>query len=756
MMEDLSQYDTLSKKTYLLHCRPRLLFHLGQIYMLNILYDILCKGDNVIILIIPYDEHEKKNKTIKNRLQEEIDLTKNFYLKYLEYSSPQLKVMSIYDLDIPKERLFVIQKTYLDLYRDKTSFVKKMIDEKNRVWASPNILFVPKCIAAIEMLKPDYLICGRKHKMISDCFSEILKSINCNPLNDKFVPLVFEDFKDLFMKEAMDSTDSVNTYIEVKDNEDFVLQKLSMLKNNILKSRWLEHFMQFIFNKAPERIKLGINQMQRTDSEKVIALNKFLKNVRDLIPYLIDSSRNDLTIAWSNDNDISKKVSECEKPVIERIVRSAYSGKELSQLTIQRIFSAGKSGSLVFEIREFEKESAQIISNVSVLKIGDHDELIKEYNSYKEFIENKKTNAFMSISARSIVINNKLGILYQDAQHCLGINKQGRIDTVDKLFTGKQKKYEHLKCKLETLFKSHLNEVLYKHGSKVELASIKHFYNEFLPSEYKIEVDFYDKNNNVLKKKIGSGDRSFKNVVEITEVNLNKKFARAYTANSHVKLDLILNGDESMMNAVALSKGRKMNLYGEIISTRSDFYEKLLSDLNIKREQGLLMLSDKIKITDTISKIDELLSREYSNFQVSPVHGDLHSGNVLYGKENFGIIDYGKMRKKFPSFYDISYLLASVKINRLTNGLSLEKIYINEKRFSSSFSFLKLLGKEFKFLEIFEYRNLPDEIKSHGDENLFYATLTLAYLGMLKFDLNLEFKKAALIYSHFSFLKIKR
>lgn len=751
-MTQLFQNNISEKKTFLLHCRPRLLFHLGHLWMLNVLYEILDKGHNVFILIIPYDEHEKNNQTIKNRLQEEINLTKSFYSNYLGYSEPQLNIVSTYDLDIPSIRLTEIQKKYSELYQVETSHVKKMIDEKNRVWASPNILFVPKCIAAIEMLKPDFLICGQKHEIIANCFEEIL-----NSLNGKFVSYKFDDFKDLFMKEPMDRTDSVNSFIEVNDNYDFVLQKLFMLKEGNLKSQWLEHFIEFIFKKAPERIKSGINQIQRTDSEKEITLNKFLTNVRFLIPYAIDDTTRELKIVWAD--EILQKISEYHKIRIERIARSAYREKKLAQVTIQRIFSSGKSGSFVFEVREFEKDEAQTISNVSILKVGNYDELINEYHFYEQFVEKRKTFAFMSISAKSIAIDNYLGLLYQDAHHYLGISKLDRIYTIQKLFSTIPISYEEVKSKLKTLFNSHLNEVLYKHGSIIEVANIKPYYNEFLPSEYKIEVDSFVKNEKIIKKTVSDGQHSiFQKDIEVTEVNLKEKFARAYTTDSHIKIDLILNGDESMLNAVSLSKGKKIKLQGSIISTRNDFYEKMLDKLDVKREQGLLVINDKIKITDTISKIDELISREYHNFQLSPVHGDLHSSNVLYGKDNFGIIDYGKMRKRFPSFYDIAYLLADLKIKELTKHFDINQIFEHEKKFGSRswLPLLKIFNSNLEVFDIFEYPNLPKEVKIRGDENLFYASLTLTYLGMLKFDLEPEYKKAALIYSHFSFLKLKK
>lgn len=751
-MAQLFDNNVTKKSKFLLHCRPRLLFHLGHLRMLNILYEILEKGHEVVILIIPYDEHEQNNQTIKNRLQEEINITKAFYSNYLGFNEVQLKIISTFDIPVDKNRLGEIQKKYSELFQLESSKVKKMIDDKNRVWASPNILFVPKCIAAIEEIKPDYIICGQKHEIIADCFEEIL-----NELGNNFISYKFEDFKDLFMKEAMDRTDSVNSFIEVNDNFDFVLQKLYMLKDKNLKSLWLQHFIEFIFNKSPERIKSGINQTQRSESEKEITLNKFLTNVRFQIPYAIEKHIRELKIVWSD--EIINNVSDYHKIRIERVAKSAYKEKNLFQITIQRIFSNGKSGSFVFELREFENEDANIISNVSILKFGSYDELINEYHNYVKFISLKKTFAFMSISSKSDAIDNYIGILYQDAHHYLGISKQDRIYTIQKLFKENPISTKSIKVKFDDLFNSHLNEVFYKHGNLVELSSIKKFYNELLPSEYKIEVDSFDKEKNLIHIKQRSGQQTiYTKEIEVTEVNLREKFARVYSTDTHTKIDLKLNGDEALLNVVSRSIRLKLNLQGQIVSTRNEFYDDVLNKINLKREKNKIQISDKIQIIDTISKIDEINSMEFSNFQISTVHGDLHSENVLFGNGNFGIIDYGKMRIKFPSLYDIAYLIADVKIKELPKQFNLKQIFDSETYiYSGNFhSITKHFNPSFNLFNLFEYNNLPKEIKSKGDKNLFYASLTLSYLGMLKFDIEPELKKAALIYSHFSYLKIRK
>jgi Ternary complex associated domain 9 len=745
------QSNVQKQGTFLLHCRPRLIFHLGHIRMLNALYEIINEGHNVIILIIPYDEHDRNNQTIKNRLNEEILITKGFYRDYLRFSEPQLNIVSTYDLEISQQKINDINKLYSELYKTSSN-IKKLIDERNRKWASPNITFVAKCISAIEILKPDYLICGAKHEWISDCFDEIL---NADRFNVK--SFYFEDFKDLFLKEAMDGTDSIYSLVEINDNYDLIQQKLFLVKDIDTKNRWLTHFIEKIFVSAPERIKSNIGQVQRNNAEQENALNKFLANVRFLIPYSMDNDvpAKEIKVEWAD--SVINIISDYHKIRIEKIIRAIYKKREYTSVIVQRIFTSGRSGSFVFEIREYESEQTDIISNVSILKIGNYEDLILEFNNYNELVKNRKTYAFMEISDKSISIENYVGILYQDAHHHLAIKRQERIYTIRKIFQRNPIPIDEIKEKIGTLFNSHLNETLYKHGNKVDIGSIKKYYNEFLPSEFKVEVDYYDKDDDTLKRNNDEGKYSgFAHEIILTEVNLRDKNVRAYsTDSSHTKIDLIFNDDEMLLNN--LRKDRVIKINGIIRATRTDYFNETLVKINVKKNGKILELNDDVQIPDIISKIDEVLALEHHDFQLSPVHGDLHCENVLYGEQNFGIIDYGKMRNRCVSIYDIAYLYADIKLKELTKQLKLKQIYeIEEIIFKGRILWWhNLTTPNVQIFSTFEYNNLPVEIKNKGSRNLFYSALMLTYLGMLKFDLDSDVKKAALILAYFSYMKIK-
>uniref|UniRef100_UPI0025E61EB8 hypothetical protein n=1 Tax=uncultured Mucilaginibacter sp. TaxID=797541 RepID=UPI0025E61EB8 len=643
-----------------------------------------------------------------------------------------------------------INQVYSDQY--KVSYnVKKLIDERNRVWASPNITFVAKCIAAIEMLSPDYLICGGKHEFISDCFTDILSKLNI-----KIRSFKFEDFKDLRLTEAMDRTDSIYSLVEINDNYDLIQQKLFLTKDTALRNAWLEHFINLIFAGAPERLKTNIGQIQRTAPEKENMLNKFLANVRFLIPYHMNTvEQAEIGIEWSD--QILNKITDYHKVRMERIIKSLYKGQSYTHVIVQRVFTSGKSGSYVFEVWEYENHQMDVISNVSILKIGAYEDLADEYHNYIEMVKNRRTFAFMEITAKSYLIENYVGLLYQDAKHNLGIGRQERLNTILKIFQERPIPTQDIINKIHKLFDDHLNETLYKHGTYVDRGTIRRYYNELLPSEYKVEVDVFDKEKNTLTIKTDDGRHTFyTGDVLLTEVNLRDKNVRAYSIDSaHTKIDLIFNNDELLLNS--LVKDRKLKLNGVIRSDRRSYYDELFKKIGVKRVKGKLSLNDSINVTDTIERLNEILSIEHLDFQISAVHGDLHCENVLYGEQNFGIIDYGKMRSRFVSVYDIAYLFADIKLKELAMKYELEELVRFETALDKNnfLWFRKLFMPELNTFEIFEYGQLPSQIQNKCSPKLFYAALTLTYLGMLKFDLEPNLKKAALLFAHFSYLRIK-
>ena len=193
------------------------------------------------------------NRTMNRRLAEEVALTRGFYSSYLGFEEPDLRFLTIIDLVFDDAALRNIQLQYAELYDSNDRAVRYLIEMHGRSWASPNILFVPKCIAAIESLGPDALIAGAKHRPIAECFNAILRAQGID------IPsYLFSNLLDLRMKTGMDHRRSVETYIDVSDQEDFILHKLNILAQEPdQRAAWLEYFMEAIWKGAPERVKTG-------------------------------------------------------------------------------------------------------------------------------------------------------------------------------------------------------------------------------------------------------------------------------------------------------------------------------------------------------------------------------------------------------------------------------------------------------------------------------------------------------------------
>ncbi|SPT59440.1 phosphotransferase [Actinomadura madurae] len=743
---------TVRTRTYLVHARPRMMFHLGHLKMLNYLYRLLVEGHDVIILLIPYDEHESRNRTIRIRLNEEIELTKGFYQNYLGFDRPRLRVLSTSELDLARDRMIEIQERYNALYTANSRAVRRLIDEQNRAWASPNILFVPKCLAAIEHLRPDELVCGKKHRAIAECFDEVLHDLGIE------IPFqTFEDFPDLFMEAGMDRTDSVNSFIDINDNEDFVSHKLSLLRSRpTLRSDWLQEFKEHILEPAPERVREGLNRMHRSESELQMALTKVLANVRAMIPYSLDDGDGDVEIAWRW--EIGSNFSWHERRRIERIARQLFLGENSKKIVLYREFRGGKSGATVLEAREYEEPNELRVSNVSILKIGPEYDVRKERRNYERFVRNRATAAFMTIKRTGGSVDGLAGIVYQDAQHYLGIRRQERIDDISALFRPVHDDFEFARARLDRLLEAHLHEVLYKHGTRVDAGSLRTYINEFLPAEYRVEVARYDRAGNAIASRPGeSAEAPLSVEVDIAEVDIGRRVARAYTCDDHRKLDIFLSGgNEILLNEV--TPGRRLHLEGRVLAGRREFYDSLLDRLKVPRNGHLLEIGG-VRIPDPAARTEEFLEDEHYSFVLSPIHGDLHAGNVLFGGGGFGIIDYARMRERFPALYDIAYLFADLKSRLVADRFDMPTLAALERSLmdGDERGWMRRLvqrsrnRQHIRQLSLFEYKNLPEEIMFLGKPTTFYSLMGLILLGRLKFDVPEVEKRACLVLAHYAF-----
>jgi hypothetical protein len=696
--------------------------------MLNELYSLLNAGHRVVILIIPYTEHEPGNATMARRLEEEVALTSAFYQAYLGFRRPHLEVLSTNDMQLPREELVAVQHDYSVLYQEDDPAVVRLVDSQRRSWASPNILFVPKCIVAIEQLQPDLLIAGEKHAPIADCFGAILEH------RGHAIPsVVIPNLLDLRMSAGMDRRDTVETYIDVSEHEDFVLHKLALLRDEpSMTAAWLDHFETAVLRPAPERLKTGVATVAALESARILALAHFLANVRRLVPYQTSDPTDEVSLTWSD--DLYRSLDDAARNRIERLVRALYRDAACRHIGLYRSFSAGKSGSLVLGLREFEDQTGERVSNLSVLKVGAASELSLEHASFKQLVAPGRTGAFMAVRPAEISVEGLSAVVYEDAHHFLGAATSDQLEPLDAAFAPGRRSPEQLAEMLEELFHNHLFNVLYKHGRALEVYSPAHDLSEFLagwrlrPVQIQGDlvsdgVDYTDASQSVFELRLG-------------EVDLVRGFARGYTAVTHEKVDVQLSdlAEHELRHFVV---DRWLSVCGQIVGTRSAYYRSRLESVGVTFDSRGDAVVGELLVRDPIARLESVVNREYPNVTVSPVHGDLHSGNVLCVGQKLGIIDYGKMRARWPALYDVAFLLVDLKVRLLAarcdvpTASRLERSSLDVGRWRTRRSLREVRD----LMRLLSYEELSSDVRSLGSSELFDCLVAAICMGRLKFDL---------------------
>lgn len=734
-----------SGKTYLLHCSPRIAFHLGHLRMLNELYRLLVNGNRVILLIITYNEHDPANRTINRRLAEEVALTRGFYSTYLGFEEPHLKILPARDLVFDDATLREIQRQYAALYESGDPAVRYLIEQHGRSWASPNILFVAKCIAAIESLAPGALIAGLKHRPIAECFDTILHARGID------IPsYLFSSLLDLRMTTAMDHRRSVETYIDVSDQEDFILHKLNILAQDPNhRAQWLRHFMETVWKSAPERAKTGTGTVHTSESAKVLALLRFLANARRFVPYAEQAVDDTIKITWSD--ELYRAVGPNDKTRIERIAKSLYSESPCQSISIYKILAPGKSGSTVLGVREYEDESAAHISNLSVLKVGPASDLAQEANNYTRLIAHRRTGAFMAARTDDVVVENTSGLVYEDAQRFLGVGATDRLESLNSIFAPDKFTALQIKGKLQDVFTNHLYEVLYKHGVRKEVLQIGRYVNEFLPAAYRImavsvkESSDHNSGEPISRQGFRQGDRVSVDVV-VTESNMLQMVVRAYTVGMHDKIDIDLAAlNEAALNSFVI--GNKLTVTGQVLGSREQWFRETFASLGARFDGSNLWTGTRYQMADPLPRLESLLGREYRDVVTSTIHGDLHAGNVLWGSGKFAIIDYGRVRENSQALYDVAYLFADLKSHVAADRMNVDALDAMERSLGRrNWHRLNMSGSAIReVLQTFEYDELTGEIQSLGSRDLFYGLLASVLMGRMKFDLSDDEKRIALV-----------
>jgi len=721
---------------YLMHCRPRLEFHLGHIHILGELHNLLTQGNKVTILIIPYREKASENHNIQTRLYEDVELTKQFYLKYLGFSEPILKIVSTDDIDISDADIQEEHSRFQRMYQSNDA-VNQMVDKHRRTWASPQSLFVAKCVAAIKRFKPTHTLCGEKHKHIADAFGELL-SDDSKQVTTSYV----RDFLDLEMAEAMDNKDTAHTIVEITDDESLIVHKLSIQENNAKDKleQWLDHFVEDILSKAPNRIIQNVQLAPRTLLEKQIALWRFISNIRRLIPYTQEQTASELNVRFNGKYE--KKLNNEQMSLFKNLICRLYANENVKRIDVSKEYTAGESPTSVFEVIERTDDGGDHVSNISVIKFGDPLELAKEKEAFECLIRPSITGGFSEITGYAGPFEGKSAIRYKSADFSLG--NKFNITPLSAAYCSNSKEKKNTKGVADVFefLEQSLYPTLWGKARRIERASIVDQYKVFLPAMYSVFINYRDPNSGEYSVADSGDTRELLALtLKITEFNPSNRRIRAYSVDNEEKVDVFYELSEE--DICQFREGTTIAIKGELRKRRRDTFDNIINN-----NEELKSIVEKKSHPDDI--VNELLEKEFEEVYQGPVHGDLHSGNIICNGRAFSVIDYGMSSEDGLIAHDLALLISDLYLK--------EDVKMPDKKEGVLEKFLGMFNgreKAFDLIDMFYYELIPTKIRRVVPENVFWSSLTLTFIGSLKFALTQQQQLKALEAAYTCFERIK-
>ncbi len=732
----------LSNIHYLMHCRPRLEFHLGHVHILNKLHGILVAGHRVTVLVIPYDEHQIQSRTIQMRLREDVDLTKAFYRSFLGFDTRQLEVVSTFDIELPVADVEREHAAFQDMYKEIDT-VRKLVDVHGRTWASIETTFVAKCIASIRKFAPTHTICGKKHELISTAFSDLLRR-GPTHVQAELVP----DFLDLSMTSSMDVKDTAHTVVEITDNDDLIFHKLRLQHDraNSKLEEWLDHFVTQVLAVAPSRLTQSIQRYPRTTAEKEIALTRFLGNVRRLIPYVPQSSAHSIDILFNGAYSTKQTTKEVTR--YSELIRRLYSSEATTRVEVSREYTDGASPTTVFEVRERSNENGDHITNVSVIKFGDPFELNKERSAFESIVRASRTAGFAEVKGLAGPYEGVSAIRYQSADYFMGTGKSNKVAPLRRRFYDGENRT--IEANLLTVFQfldEHLFPTLWSRAVKRECTTLGRQYNVFLPARYSVFIDSRDRSTGEFSRtRTGSIQSLLAMHLRVAEYHPDLKRVRAYTTDSGQKVDIFYEG-LGEGDTQDFREGNEIYIQAEVRKQRRDTFDKI-----IQEDGALASFLEGRQHPEEI--VEHLLNIEFDELFFGPVHGDLHSGNILTSNSAHCVIDYGKTAANGLVAHDIALLLSDIHLQsvQVVSNFSTKRGFFDFFRKSNSHSHDK---EALRIIDYVHYDLLSPRIKALISEPVFWAALTLTFLGSLKFSLSETQRHQALLAAYHSFQKVE-
>jgi hypothetical protein len=740
-----SNRDNLS---ILLHCRPKSDFHLGNIYFLNKLYELLNKGHFVTVLILPFDEDVQDNEIIKNRIYEDIEITKRFFLNYL--GNPyNLKVISSMDIELSKKLVTPISHVWTKMLSTPISELEKQIQsiiQKTRKWAY-NKYFIPKSVAAICNIKPTHIIFGKKHTNIAVCFNYIIKSID-----ESIAPeLVCVDDYLAYDEVAMDSVSYPQSCINILDSKNALDNKLFLNRDKRIDT-WLEKSVEEVIKQSPPRYWEGIYDRVQTLIQRDRGI------LIDMLNHYINAVKKDLLIS----NKFREKTITCDKknkaylgenqPVIFEILKDLFATTNAKMLKIHNHFTEGYSGSYVFEVLVSSPNSNTYI-NSFIVKIDKHSKIVAECNNYGRYIEPNQTFSFVKVTKPTKSINGWGGLVYKDVKMWFGAGIQKDAFCLRDVL---QKFEDYGDTKLLTLLIDLIDNQIYytlynQKYEKNELQNLSPFFNEIMPAEYTVFVNSFDRATNTFVYTDNMTKSSF--LCRHNTIIADLK-GDTYTLYDETNTKINMQTTESVREIITPNCNAYISFCGKIVNTRNDFY---LTEL---RQVGGTIHDNTVEIlgknyTNVLSEIDTMLTKEWDYLYTSPVHGDLHTNNLMICDTHIAVIDYGLIREHFFTAYDCIVLLCDIIINVIASKVSITDVIAivsSVFEFSTTHKISEQHQKYIQLISIFKYssghKNTIKKIPEFCSSDAYHAAISLRFLTIIKYaNMSLEAKQISFILS---------
>ncbi|MEM7332012.1 MAG: PQQ-binding-like beta-propeller repeat protein [Chloroflexota bacterium] len=459
---------------------------------------------------------------------------------------------------------------------------------------------------------------------------------------------------------------------------------------------------------------------------------------------------------------IDNRLADNLTPNIKQVIQMMFDGYE--KVIILSEFSDGYTPSRVFLIRTIKSDGPQLRS---VIKVGPVGEIKKEWQAYRDIIEQRLTRIAHVQQAPTFLSNNHFGGLWYS------LAADGVFDFMD--FAAFAEREE------QTKVLNVLNRLLVAldalWGPQKFVETEMHFrqvYDSFLPANLMLEelasIDV-DIDRSLYPSTIKNQAWAVGDVLQLdgfvpTKIDRENNHMMLNT-NSSTPYRLTL-ASVSNIAQYNIDQPLPKPIFCRVVNTRRQFLEEkvagVLGDDSFVT-QAHFEQDGNLLLPNPLMAIDQLQDRSFDNYQ-SSVHGDLHLKNILVEEKDneVYIIDFGSSRKDYIMF-DLLDLESSIMRTLFSKEFKFDKTFP-----TSIFNFYKRLhchiveGKD----NVAIPANLPFDMLvqlrqaarnylfNQQDWRTYYDALCLHFISSLKFSSLSDAEKQVMFWGAAAILKINR